>query len=110
MKVQVTLLIRPHAHSIGRYRRIPICRASNHSGHCAGASTSKTKQGGAKSMQCVQPGTAPDTLGVCACSPCAKDKGLQTRCYVTAGEAVALKRCKGTRACGSEDLGACEPV
>ncbi len=67
-------------------------------------------QGGAKSKQCVQAGTTADTLGLCTCSADASDKGLQTTCYVTTGDAMALKRCKGSRACGANGLGACQPL
>ena len=40
----------------------------------------------------------------------AKALGLQTTCYVSKGSEPTAERCKGSRNCGADGLGACEPL
>ncbi|MEY3011809.1 MAG: hypothetical protein RIT45_544, partial [Pseudomonadota bacterium] len=67
-------------------------------------------QGGAKTKQCVVPGSKAGEFGACTCSPQAKALGLQTTCYVSNGSGPTAERCKGSRGCGAGGLGACEPL
>ncbi len=65
-------------------------------------------EGGATSQQCVVPGTTAETLGTCDCSAAARDTKLATTCWQPEDGPAGPRRCKGSRSCGSDGLGACE--
>ncbi len=57
--------------------------------------------------QCVVAGAGPTGLGVCDCPTVSAAKGHTTLCWLTDGQGVQQRRCKGRRICGPDGLGAC---